>query len=113
MPGPATSGAPVAQPDVTPLQVALPELGLLGGQRVQGPARGDQPGVGGDPGLGLAEGPVEFGQVIERLGLALDQRLGPGGRVGLPSPVSRAQAPSSLPRASGPRGRCSTLVLRP
>jgi hypothetical protein len=29
--------------------------------------------------LGLAEGPVEFGQAIERLGLALDQRLGPGG----------------------------------
>src|SRR5580700_985834 len=79
LPGPAACGAQVAQPDVTALRVALPELGLLGGQRVQRPAGGDQPGVGGDPGLGLAEGPVEFGLVTERLGLAPDQRLGPGG----------------------------------
>jgi hypothetical protein len=65
---------------VPPVRVALPELDLVGGQRVQRPVRGDQPGIGADPGLGLFEGAVEFGQVVERLGLVAGQRLGPRGR---------------------------------
>ena len=98
---------------MAPLRVALPELGLLGGQRVQGPARGGQPGVGGDPGLGLAEGPVEFGQVIERLGLAPDQRLGPGGGgpgqevggAGLPARWDGRAADADLASLLGPPER--------
>jgi hypothetical protein len=65
---------------VPPVRVALPELDLVGGQRVQRPVWGDQPGIGADPGPGLFDGAVEFGQVAERLGLAAGQRLGPRGR---------------------------------
>jgi len=64
---------------VPPVQVTLPELDLVGRQRVQHPVRGDQPGEGADPVQGLAEGAVEFGQVAEWLGLAADERLGPRG----------------------------------
>ena len=62
-----------------PVQVTLPELDLVGRQRVQRPVRGDQPGIGADPGQGLAESLVELGQVIERLGLPADESLGAGG----------------------------------
>ncbi|MEZ0072056.1 hypothetical protein [Planotetraspora sp. GP83] len=36
------------------LPVGLPELDVVGGERVQGPAGGDQVGVGGEAGLGFS-----------------------------------------------------------
>jgi len=82
---------------VPPVQVTLPELGLVGRQRVQRPARGDQRRVRADPVQGLLEGPVEFGPVTERLGLASDERLGPGRR----RPGEEVRRASLRPRRAG------------
>ena len=51
----ARSGPPVAQPDVPPVQIAPRRTGLVGRQRVQRPARGDQRRVRADP----VQGPPE------------------------------------------------------
>src|SRR5215470_4367322 len=61
--GPGAPGALVAQPDVPPLRVALPELDLPGGQRVEGPGGCYQLGIGENPGVRRPEGPVELGRV--------------------------------------------------
>jgi hypothetical protein len=76
--GPRAGRTHVFQADVAALVIGLPELDRLGGQHVQGPARRDQSGVRVDFGLGAAEGLVEFGRTGQRLGLAADQRRGPG-----------------------------------
>ena len=62
------------------LVIRLPELDRVSGQRVQGPAGGDQARVRVYFRLGLAEGFVQLGRIVERFGLAADERRGPGGR---------------------------------
>src|SRR4030081_2450441 len=70
----------VAQPEVPAVEAGLPELHAQRGDQVPGPAGRDEVGVGAYLAVGLLGGGQQISLVAQHLGLAADERLGPGCR---------------------------------